>query len=196
VPELIQSLHGTVALVDLPDAELDHALARLPEGERARAAALSPTRRHDFVAGRTALHALVGELDVTISDRNAPLVAGWTCSISHKGTRAAAIAAPEGNGFVGIDLELAAAPKLDISKRVVTEREPRVTGVELIRVFAIKEAIYKAIDPIVRRYVGFLEVELIDGAVITDLPVAVETWSIEHGGHWLATARARPLAGC
>ncbi|HEX4452597.1 MAG TPA: 4'-phosphopantetheinyl transferase superfamily protein [Kofleriaceae bacterium] len=195
MPSLLQSPHGSIALVELPEDELDAALARLPAGERARAAELSPIRRHDFVAGRTALHAVVGAVEVTISDRNAPLVAGWTCSISHKGTRAAAIAAPEGNGFVGIDLELAAAPKLDITKRVITEREPRVTGAELIRVFAIKEAIYKAIDPIVRRYVGFLEVELIDGAVVSEMPVAVETWSIERDGHWLATARARPLAG-
>ncbi len=192
MPELIQSPHGTIALVEVPDDALDDALARLPEAERARAAALSPNRRHDFVAGRTALHALIGDVDVTISDRNAPVVAGWTCSISHKGTRAAAIAAPEGNGFVGIDLELAAAPKLDITKRIVTAREPRPVGAEITRVFAIKEAIYKAIDPIVRRYVGFLEVELIDGAVITDVPAVVETWSIEHAGYWLATARARP----
>jgi hypothetical protein len=77
--------------------------------------------------------------------------------------------------------------------------------------FAIKEAIYKAIDPHLRRYVGFTEVEL-DlepgepgepgdpgdpgdpcGAcrVTHALPLAIEAAWREHAGHWLATARAR-----
>jgi 4'-phosphopantetheinyl transferase EntD len=185
-----QSPHGRIAIVDLADDQIEDALARLAAGERERAQALSPIRRRDFVAGRTALHELVGDVEIGVSDRNAPVVAGWTCSITHKGTRAAAIAAPADNGFVGIDLELAAAPKLDNPKRIVTPREPQPTGAEITRVFAIKEAIYKAIDPIVRRYVGFLEVELIDGRVITELPVQVDTWSIEHDGFWLATANA------
>ena len=71
--------------------------------------------------------------------------------------------------------------------------------------FAIKEAIYKAIDPIVRRYVGFTEVELDvedDGSVrvtvldLARLPVDVEAWWREHDGS-LARDRARPcsLAG-
>ena len=188
---MIESPHGRIAIVDLADAAIDDALAKLPAGERARAETFSPIRRRDFVAGRTALHALLGGVEIGVSDRHAPIATGWTCSISHKGNRAAAIAAPAGDGFVGIDLELAAAPKLDITKRIVTPREVQPSGAEITRVFAIKEAIYKAIDPIVARYVGFLEVELIDGRVVTELPVAIETWSIEHDGHWLATARAR-----
>ena len=65
--------------------------------------------------------------------------------------------------------------------------------------FAIKEAIYKAVDPIVRRYVGFTEVELdlaSDGSVavtvldLARLPVTVEAWWQELDGLWLATARA------
>jgi 4'-phosphopantetheinyl transferase EntD len=188
---VIESPHGRIAIVDLADAAIDDALAKLPAGERARAETFSPIRRRDFVAGRTALHALLGGVEIGVSDRHAPIATGWTCSISHKGNRAAAIAAPAGDGFVGIDLELAAAPKLDITKRIVTPREVQPSGAEITRVFAIKEAIYKAIDPIVARYVGFLEVELIDGRVVTELPVAIETWSIEHDGHWLATARAR-----
>ncbi|HEY1550544.1 MAG TPA: 4'-phosphopantetheinyl transferase superfamily protein [Kofleriaceae bacterium] len=186
----IESPHGAIAVIDLADDQIDAALARLPAGERDRAQTLSPIRRRDFVAGRTALHVLIGDVEIGVSERHAPIADGWTCSISHKGTLAAAIAAPAGDGFVGIDLELAAAPKLDITKRIVTPREPQPIGAAITRVFAIKEAIYKAIDPIVQRYVGFLEVELIDGRVVTELPVRVETWSSEHAGHWLATARA------
>jgi 4'-phosphopantetheinyl transferase EntD len=70
----------------------------------------------------------------------------------------------------------------------------------LLRVFAIKEAIYKAIDPMVRRYVGFQEVELVVGeggrvdvhvVDASKLPVVIEAWWIELEHHWLATARAR-----
>ncbi|MBL0221008.1 MAG: 4-phosphopantetheinyl transferase family protein, partial [Myxococcales bacterium] len=61
--------------------------------------------------------------------------------------------------------------------------------------FSIKEAIYKAIDPFVRRYVAFTEVELVvtDGVahVTSELPLAIETTWREHGGFWLATARAQ-----
>jgi hypothetical protein len=52
----------------------------------------------------------------------------------------------------------------------------------------------------VRRYVGFTEVELeiaADGSCsvhvvdATRLPVTIEAWWREHDGHWLATARGR-----
>jgi 4'-phosphopantetheinyl transferase EntD len=179
-------------VIELADDEHDAALAALPAAERDGAAALSPTRRRDFIRGRTALHALVGDAAITPSDRGAPHVDGFTCSISHKGTRAAAIAAPDGDGFVGVDLERAEPPRIDISSKVLTAREPRAAGAELTRVFALKEAIYKAIDPIVRRYVAFTEVEIeADGRVTSALPIEIEAWSIEHDGHWLATARAR-----
>ncbi len=61
--------------------------------------------------------------------------------------------------------------------------------------FSIKEAIYKAVDPFVRRYVAFTEVELEvadDGIayVTSELPLAIETTWREVGGFWLATARA------
>jgi 4'-phosphopantetheinyl transferase EntD len=179
-------------VIELADDELDAALAALPAAERDAAAALSPTRRRDFIRGRTALHALVGDAAITASDRGAPQVDGFTCSISHKGTRAAALVSPAGDGFVGVDLERAEAPRIDISSKVLSARELRVTGAALTRVFAIKEAIYKAIDPIVRRYVAFTEVEIeADGRVTSALPIDIEAWSIEHDGHWLAAGRAR-----
>jgi len=65
--------------------------------------------------------------------------------------------------------------------------------------FALKEAVYKAIDPIVQRYVGFTEVELDvsdDGrAIVTAvdpsrLAMPIEARWREVDGYWLATARA------
>lgn len=167
---------------------------------RAEEAALatSATRRREVALGRAALRDALG-VDVAIGrdDRGAPVLpAGWVGSISHKGTWAAAIVAAAGDGFVGVDLEAAAAPRAEIGRRILTANEPQVTGERLTLVFAIKEAVYKAIDPIVRRYVGFQEVELdFEEQVVrvaTALPVVVEAWWTAHEGHWLATARARP----
>lgn len=192
---LIDTPYGRCALAEGEGLLLDEELAH--------AAKLAETRRREFAAGRTALRRAFGH-DVAIlpDDRGAPqLPAGWVGSISHKGTRAAAIVAPREAGFVGIDLELATASKLPIERRILTPREQeRVSGREVTLYFAIKEAIYKAIDPIVRRYVGFTEVELelagdIAQVKILDpsrLPVEVEAWWQERDGHWLATARARP----
>ena len=124
--------------------------------------------------------------------------AGWLGSLSHKRERAAALVAPDdGSGArIGLDLEDAREPRQPIERRVLTARELAALASrrDVTRVFAIKEAIYKAIDPFVRRYVGFLEVEIeiATGAVTTALPFRIETWSCERDGFWIATARALP----
>jgi 4'-phosphopantetheinyl transferase EntD len=159
-------------------------------------------RNREFARGRAALRVALGfDGAIGATDRGAPAVpAGWSGSLSHKGELAAAIAAPADAGWVGIDLELAVASRQPIERRILTPREARASGRDVTRVFAIKEAIYKAIDPIVRRYVAFTEVELEIGSAgactvrIVDpshLPVEIEAWWAEHAGHWLATARAR-----
>jgi enterobactin synthetase component D len=189
--------HGACVIVELDDEA--GALARLAPAERDRAAELGPIRRLDFIAGRTALHLALGsDAPILSDDRGAPaLPPGWVGSVSHKHGRAAALVAPAGAGQLGVDLELAAPPRVDISRRVMTARElAELTdggrGVTLR--FAIKEAIYKAIDPYVRRYVGFTEVELAFAGdavtVATALPFAIEATWREHAGHWLATAYA------
>jgi 4'-phosphopantetheinyl transferase EntD len=202
--DLIETPHGRCAVLELTEDEVELAYAALPEAEREAAERLSGVRRRELIAGRTAMHALVDLAHpVLANDRGAPIVpAGMTGSISHKLARAAALVGDAAHGHVGVDLERRAPTKLDIARRILTPRERRVAGAELLRVFSIKEAIYKAIDPIVRRYVGFQEVELVvreDGAVdvtVVDasrLPVAIEAWwTALDEGHWLATARARP----
>jgi 4'-phosphopantetheinyl transferase EntD len=189
--------------VELADDEVEPALALLPEGEREHAERLSGSRRREWIAGRTAMHVLV-DCDVLANDRGAPVLpAGMSGSISHKLTRAAALLATADAGHVGIDLERKAPTRLDIASRILTANEVRVAGAELLRVFSIKEAIYKAIDPIVRRYVGFQEVEIVVGEAgrvdvrVVDprkLPVAIEAWWLELDAHWLATARAKPTS--
>ncbi len=214
---------GTCEAIELVAGDVDRVLAALPPIEQALAAAIAPARRTEWIAGRTALRALLVEHapafadhPVTSDDRGAPVLpAGWVGSISHKhprgeaigATRAVAIVAAASAGFVGIDLERTEPSRVDIARRILTERERArgdgqpIDGSQVMLRFAIKEAIYKAIDPIVRRYVGFTEVEVTleaDGtcaAVAVDpvrLPVVIEAGWQTHAGHWLATARARP----
>jgi 4'-phosphopantetheinyl transferase EntD len=209
-PERIDTPHGTVILVEIgAGAALEAALAALPSPERAHASRLGELRRREFVAGRTALHLALGDREAPIlpDDRGAPILpAGWVGSISHKGGLAAAIAVPAGGGWIGVDLERAAPPRADIARRILTPREQArladlgdgdARGRAVTLRFAIKEAIYKAIAPHLRRYVGFTEVEVeveLEGeacAVAHALPLAIEAGWREHAGHWLATARAR-----
>jgi enterobactin synthetase component D len=205
--------HGACIVLELADEAA--ALARLPAAEQQRALALAPARRCEYIAGRTALHLAVAtaaratpalaastDLDAPAmlsDDRGAPILpAGWAGSISHKGAFAAALVAPAGDGHIGVDLERAQPSRQDIARRILTPREQAALPDRDLAVtlrFAIKEAIYKALDPYVRRYVGFTEVELdLAGdavTVTTELPFAIEATWREHAGHWLATARAR-----
>jgi len=197
----LETLHGRCVLVTLDDDELDAALAALPSEERALASTLSPVRKRELIIGRTALHVAAEDFDTAFlpSSRGAPqLPGGRVGSVSHKGKTAAAIVADAGVGWIGIDLEHAAPPKQDIARRILTEREQRALpdrGRAVTLRFAIKEAIYKAVDPIVQRFVGFVEVELDVGddgycAVASKLPADIDAAWREHGEHWIATARA------
>lgn len=206
VLDRFETAHGACAIVELTDANVDAALAQLPAAEQALALAAAPSRRRELIAGRAALHATLAELAPSLAahpiladDRGAPILpAGWSGSVSHKGARAAALIAPATEARVGVDLERAAPSRQDIARWILTPREQaalddRGRGATLR--FSIKEAIYKAIDPFVRRYVAFTEVELDVGegvAIVTSaLPFAIETTWREHGGFWLATARVR-----
>jgi len=213
--ERLELAHGACVIVDLgelagPD-DAEAALAQLAPAEQQRAAELAAVRRRDFIAGRTALRLALAEtptagVAMLSDDRGAPVLpAGWVGSLSHKGGLAAALVAPAGGGHIGIDLERAVAPRADIARRILTPREQAALddrapgrGPEVTLRFAIKEAIYKAVDPYVRRYVGFTEVELdldVTGdavVVTTELPFAIEARWRAHGRHWLATARAVP----
>jgi enterobactin synthetase component D len=199
-PDQLVTPHGACTIVELDDAALGDALASLPAAEQEHARTLGDIRRRELIAGRTALHLALADFTHAIlaDDRGAPILpAGWVGSVSHKGSVAAAIIAPAGAGWVGIDLEHAAAPRLDIARRILTAREQAELpdrGPAVTLRFAIKEAIYKAIDPMLRRYVGFTEVELAVGegtcVATSQLPVAIDAAWRAHAQFWLATARA------
>jgi 4'-phosphopantetheinyl transferase EntD len=154
----------------LPD-ELD------PE-DAAAARALSGARRTAWIGGRIALRAALGaagarDVGALARDaRGAPVVpSGFVGSISHKRTIAVALAArADGDppATVGVDVEVPRPLRQDIGRLVLTARERAalagLTGAardrELVRRFSAKEAIYKALDPWVRRFVSFQEAEI------------------------------------
>ncbi len=161
---------------------------------------VEPAGSPTFAAGRRALCEALGETcEIGKSDRGAPIVPHGHGSIAHKAGSdrvvAVAIAAPH---LIGIDVERALAPRQPIETRILTPGELARLGDdrrEVALVFAIKEAIYKAIDPVVRRYVAFTEVEvdLAARSVTTALPFQLDIWWTELTDPeplWVATARA------
>lgn len=204
---ILETPHGRANIVTV-HAWSAALLDELAPAERTLAMALSTKRREELVAGRVAMRQLLPDdaraHAILPDDRGAPVMPdGWVGSLSHKLDRAAALVAVAGAHRIGVDLERAQPPRLDVGPRVLTAKElaevsaldEHAYGLAVTLRFSVKEAIYKAIDPFLRRYVGFQEVELTFGAdghvsVAHALPVSVEAWWCEVSGHWLATARA------
>ncbi len=170
--------HGRLLALAIPDeGDLEALAARLLPEELSLAAALAPARRRTWIAGRAALRVGLERLGlaapaVPSDDRGAPaLPAGILGSVSHKERVAVALVAqaePGTGARIGVDVEIDAPLRFDISRKVLTEDEQRaIAGLaepermaELRVRFSAKEAIYKALDPFVRRYVGFQEVSV------------------------------------
>jgi 4'-phosphopantetheinyl transferase EntD len=170
--------HGLCVAVRLPPAaetveELSKGVLRADE--LALAASMTAVRRRTWLGGRVAMRLALERagLDVPpvrVDDRGAPaLPHGIAGSISHKEELAVALVALEpGGARLGVDLEGDRPRPIDISARVLTPDElreishlaPADREHEVLLRFSAKEAIYKALDPFVRRYVGFHEVSV------------------------------------
>ena len=222
--------------VDIAASPADLHPDDLHPDEHALALAMPAMRRAGFVAGRLALRAALRACAPHAADqpllrtvRGGPqLPSGVTGSISHKRTRAIALAAPSidtrtdartdarvhAREYVGVDLEeRPTARDLErpsIARRILTAYEqdvlaplePLAHREQTLLHFALKEAVYKAIDPLVHRYVQFTEVELdvaADGTaavrlllpepIVRDLAVTAH-WRFD-GAFLIAMARSR-----
>lgn len=161
---------------------------RLHRDEAALVATMPPARRATFVAGRLAMRAAMAvhtpheaHAPILRTDRGAPMLPhAVTGSVSHKHDAALALmlprhAMPLGTiTLVGVDLEHRPTERdvtrPSIARRILTAHEldalatfnadPLAQRERVILSFAIKEAVYKAIDPTVQRYVHFTEVAL------------------------------------
>jgi 4'-phosphopantetheinyl transferase EntD len=191
--------HGRCVGVALPDgdgaqAALPDAVATLLDVERRHVATLPPLRRAGWAGGRIALRAALSDLSLDVppilsTPRGAPLLpAVARGSISHKKGLVVALAARAGDRdsdaaavwHIGIDLERIVPGHSGIARYVLRPEErdrlpagddPRRVE-ELLFAFSAKEAIYKALDPFLGRYVSFQEVAVerhADGAVSATL---------------------------
>ena len=182
-------------------ADLDAVLATLPDAERALCLSWAPRRQGTFAAGRFALRAalvaagVVGGVDdvgaVGRDDRGAPVLPPLSravrVSLTHKDTVAAAVVdvgIVVGAWAIGLDLEiddgrdrhstdkLAKQVLLDDEIAALHDDDQRRRR-QLFERFSLKEALYKGLDPFVRRYVGFLEVGVVvgDGSARFTLPM-------------------------
>jgi 4'-phosphopantetheinyl transferase EntD len=163
-----------VHLPDTPDAIATLAETALLPEERAFAQGMAPARRRTWIGGRVAQRCALARAwleapAVLPHDRGAPtLPVGMAGSISHKEAFAAALIAREPKARVGVDVELDAPRAYDIARIVLAEDEevelaplgPADRAREVLLRFSAKEAIYKALDPFVRRFVSFKEVSV------------------------------------
>ncbi len=190
------------------------ALRLLHPREQEATRTMAPLRSKSWVLGRLAMqHALVRvgvtNTAVLANDRGAPILpSGLRGSISHKDERAVALVVNALDAHVGIDLEVFSRRRADISRHALTEDEMAADASlgdnermeRLLLRFSLKEAIYKAIDPFLQRYVAFKEVRvdpLAGGATKIDLrlvepnvPVRVEAHWLQRNDICISTARA------
>lgn len=189
-------------------------LAQLHPEEARHAAGLHPRRRPTWVAGRLALRATLDRLEIPAGpilpdSWGAPqLPQGVVGSISHKRSLAVGLACRPAGWTVGVDIEQPRMGSQDISRHVLTDSElaeiaglaPEVRSERVMQRFSLKESIYKAIHPYVRRFVGFQEVSvtpLADGSARIDCYLKhgeileIEGWWRHGQDHVLTCARAR-----
>jgi 4'-phosphopantetheinyl transferase EntD len=220
--------HGRCVGARVPSTIDPSDVIGLPDEEQVFLGTLSPARKSTWLAGRIALHGALRDLGldrgaVLATSRGAPeLPDGVTASISHKRTLAVALAAPKVDGLtLGVDIEpVPALPasltepgwdnRPDISSRVMTPEELAVLATvpehqrrrEVVLHFSLKESLYKAINPVVGRYVSFQEATVLphpDGSVAVTLsltkgegPFRVDARWSEIEGHLLTTVSLRP----
>ena len=164
---------GWLAAVSLPEGLEPVAaavLARLDPAEAAHARTLRGRRQIEWTGGRLALRAAARAAGLALpavlpGARGEPLLPpAVQASISHKRAMALALVGT-GPACLGLDVEEPEPARPAIASRVLRDEE--LAAVEalpeaerwpaILRRFAAKEAIYKALHPHVRRYVAFSE---------------------------------------
>ena len=210
--------HGVVVGVHLPDSKdpvPDKIIERLYQEEIPTARGFSGYKQVSWVGGRIAASMATKGFGfprrpVLSGPSGEPIYDGGLCvTISHKRTMAVAMVARQHHGSIGIDLEIPQKPRLGIAERVLTPAElaevralpkERHWSATIMR-FALKEALYKALFPRLRRFVDFNEAEIrpdVNGPARYTLslrngegPFIAEGRIHWFGEHLLATAHVR-----
>lgn len=165
---------GVIAGVSLPPGKNpvdDAVLARLHPLESTFARSLRGYRQIEWTGARLAWQAAAERLGVTRAallsgpEREPLAPEGVSVSVTHKRDLAIALVADAARGSVGIDLEGVTGTASNVASKILRPEEllaihdltePARTAAILLR-FAVKEAIYKAIYPLVRRHVAYEE---------------------------------------
>jgi 4'-phosphopantetheinyl transferase EntD len=131
-------------------------------------------------------------------------------SISHKDTVAVGLAARARGDAIGVDVEIDRAPRTDIGRMILRDEEraevdvlpPEERPLETLLRFSAKEALYKALDRYVARYVGFKEARVTpraDGTARVELFLTKEEGPFDVEARWqridglvLTTVRVAP----
>lgn len=199
---------GVLAAVPLPSGTEPvsvEVLARLHPDERAMVTAEKGRRQIEYAGGRLAAREAARVLGcewpalLSGAEREPLAPNGLTVSISHKNDLAVALVAHATEGHVGIDLEGDGRNRMTIASKVCRPEE--LTEVEalpeaerwpavMVR-FAVKEAVYKAVFPMVRHFFGFqaARVEVPGGAVTLFLPAEDPVVTTETELLWLSPER-------
>ena len=169
--------HGIVAAVHLPnpsDEISPKILHRLHADERVFVESLGGKRRNEWIGGRLAARVAASAIGFDLGpllpdDYGAPSAPkSLTISIAHKDQLAIALVARKKYGSVGVDFEIIDRERTHIASKILVPNEmkdvealgeERQWNAVLLR-FALKEAVYKAIAPRARRYIGFDEAEI------------------------------------
>ena len=148
----------------------DH-FSDLSENEKKLVKSVSASRRHEFSSGRRVARAAMQAIGIQpaeiLAAERRPMwpehVAG---SIAHSRTIAvSAVSSRERHRGLGIDVIPVTAVSEKTGARVLSENELRWVrelgpGEWRTAVFSAKEAIYKAVNPLVGEFLGFNEVEV------------------------------------
>ena len=180
----------------------DYARELLP-GERVGVGRMGDVRRAEYSSGRRVARqalSLLGVRDWAVTARGRVPVwpRGIVGSITHSRTLALAMVGRRDDvAGIGVDLELERRVTDEIAWRVLLRRERAVEKGRYTMLFAAKEAVYKAVNPLVGEYLAFADVEVsanADGtyrAAMTrpgESKAAVEAgggWFQRVEGHWL-----------
>jgi enterobactin synthetase component D len=171
---------GTLVGVKIPDGEpTSDDIARLHPDETIDLQRFKRTRRGTWVGGRLALTEACRQLGapcspILNSERGAPILPdGLAGSLTHKDDLAIALVSKSvASTHLGVDLEVISSKELGVAKMILTVEEfeeyeslqSHAQSAFLLVRFSLKEAIYKALDPFVQRYVGFKEARLTQDA--------------------------------
>lgn len=168
---------GVVAAVRLPpDKEpvAESVLERLTHEEQQLVRVESGFRQIELVGARLAWHAAAQALGLDGSlvrgiDRAPHPPPGVSVSLTHKRDLALALVQRGDAGRVGLDLEGDGRPHTRIAEKVLRDEElavisaaePERQWLEVLVRFAVKEAVYKALQPRLGRYIAFSEASVV-----------------------------------